>query len=205
MRNPHCQRAARLGLTFIALAFAAPMPAGADGIADFYRGKELRLVIGASVGGGYDIYARAIAKHLADHIPGNPAIVPQDMPAGGGLAAANYIYNVAARDGTVIGAMQNTVPFEPFFANRQAQFDATRMSWLGTPTSEVAMYLVWHTSKIKSLQDAQRQETAPARLRRPCSTGASSTKSSVSRRASSTAIRARTKSCWRWRTARSKP
>jgi tripartite-type tricarboxylate transporter receptor subunit TctC len=158
MRNPQCQRAARLGLTLIALAFAAPTPAGADGIADFYRGKELRLVIGASVGGGYDIYARAIAKHLADHIPGNPAIVPQDMPAGGGLAAANYIYNVAARDGTVIGAMQNTVPFEPFFANRQAQFDATRMSWLGTPTSEVAMYLVWHTSKIKSLQDAQRQE-----------------------------------------------
>src|SRR5215469_10437168 len=92
MPNPRCQRAARLGLTLIALAFAAPMPAGADGIGDFYRGKELRLVIGASVGGGYDIYARAIAKRLAEHIPGNPAIVPQDMPAGGGLAAANSIY-----------------------------------------------------------------------------------------------------------------
>ncbi len=133
-------------------------PTRADGVADFYRGKELRLIIGASVGGGYDIYARAIAKHLGEHIPGNPGIVPQDMPAGGGLAEANHIYNVAARDGTVIGAMQNTVPFEPFFNNKQAQFDATRLNWLGTPTSEVAMYLVWHASKIETLQDARTRE-----------------------------------------------
>jgi len=147
--------AAMAGLAFFAAGLA---PARAEEVADFYRGKELRLVIGASVGGGYDIYARAIARHLGDHIPGNPAIVPQDMPAGGGLAAANHIYNVASRDGTVIGAMQNTVPFEPFFNNKQAQFDPLRLNWLGTPTSEVAMYLVWHTSKIGSLQDARARE-----------------------------------------------
>jgi tripartite-type tricarboxylate transporter receptor subunit TctC len=133
-------------------------PAQADEVVDFYRGKELRLIIGASVGGGYDIYARAIAKHLSEHIPGNPTIVPQDMPAGGGLAAANHIYNVASRDGTAIGAIQNTVPFEPFFNNRQAQFDAERFGWLGTPESEVALYLVWHTSKIASLADARINE-----------------------------------------------
>jgi tripartite-type tricarboxylate transporter receptor subunit TctC len=155
MRNRHPERTAAVGLALLALSFT---PAGADGVADFYRGKELRLVIGASVGGGYDIYARAIAKHLGGHIPGNPSIVPQDMPAGGGLAAANHIYNVASPDGTVIGAMQNTVPFEPFFNNKQAQFDATRLNWLGTPTSEVAMYLVWHASKIQSLHDAQTRE-----------------------------------------------
>jgi len=155
MRNRHPERAAAVGLALLALGF---IPARADGVADFYRGKELRLVIGASVGGGYDIYARAIAKHLGGHIPGNPTIVPQDMPAGGGLAAANHIYNVASPDGTVIGAIQNTVPFEPFFNNKQAQFDATRLNWLGTPTSEVAMYLVWHTSKIQSLHDAQTRE-----------------------------------------------
>jgi len=141
-----------------ALFVIASASARADGVADFYRGKELRLIIGASVGGGYDIYARAIAKHLGGHIPGNPSIVPQDMPAGGGLAAANHIYNVASQDGTVIGAIQNTVPFEPFFNNRQAQFDATRLSWLGTPTSETAMYLVWHASRIQSLQDARTRE-----------------------------------------------
>jgi tripartite-type tricarboxylate transporter receptor subunit TctC len=148
-------RPALLGLTLLT---TGPAPARADGVTDFYRGKELRLIIGASVGGGYDIYARAVAKHLGGHIPGNPSIVPQDMPAGGGLAAANHIYNVASRDGTVIGAIQNTVPFEPFFNNKQAQFDVTRLNWLGTPTSEVAMYLVWHASKIRSLQDARRQE-----------------------------------------------
>jgi tripartite-type tricarboxylate transporter receptor subunit TctC len=155
MHTRHPTIAATIGLTFLAAGLA---PACADSVADFYRGKELRVIIGASVGGGYDTYARAIAKHLGEHIPGNPGIVPQDMPAGGGLAAANHIYNVASRDGTVIGAMQNTVPFEPFFNNRQAQFDATRLSWLGTPTSEVAMYLVWHASKIQSLQDAQTHE-----------------------------------------------
>ncbi len=155
MHTRHPIIAAAVGLSFLAAGLA---PARADSVADFYRGKELRLIIGASVGGGYDIYARAIAKHLGEHIPGNPGIVPQDMPAGGGLAAANHIYNVASRDGTVIGAMQNTVPFEPFFNNRQAQFDATRLSWLGTPTGEVAMYLLWHASKIQSLQDAQTHE-----------------------------------------------
>jgi len=144
-----------LGFVLFLLGLA---PARADEVADFYRGKELRLIIGASVGGGYDVYARAIAKHLSEHIPGNPIIVPQDMPAGGGIAAANSIYNVASRDGTVIGAIQNTVPFEPFFNNRQAQFDAERFGWLGTPESEVALYLVWHTSKIQSLKDAQTRE-----------------------------------------------
>jgi tripartite-type tricarboxylate transporter receptor subunit TctC len=158
MRSPQPNPAATAGLALLALVSIPLCPASAQGVADFYRGKEVRLVIGASVGGGYDIYARTIAKHLGGHIPGNPAIVPQDMPAGGGLAAANHIYNVASRDGTAIGALQNTVPFEPFFNNKQAQFDATKFGWLGTPTSEVAMYLVWHTSKIQTLHDAQTHE-----------------------------------------------
>src|ERR1700730_13048163 len=153
MRIPPIE--ALLGLALLTFRTAS---ARADGVADFYRGKELRLIIGASVGGGYDIYARAIAKHLGEHIPGNPGIVPQDMPAGGGLAAANHIYNVAPKDGTVIGAIQNTVPFEPFFNNKQAQFDATKLSWLGTPTTETAMVLVWHASKVQTLQDARTQE-----------------------------------------------
>src|SRR3981189_2212044 len=129
-----------VGLALVGVGPLGLAPGRADGVTDFYRGKELRLIIGASVGGGYDIYARAVAKHLGGHIPGNPSIVPQDMPAGGGLAAANHIYKGGARDGTVIGAIQNTVPFEPFFNNKQAQFDVTRLNWLGTPTSEVAMY-----------------------------------------------------------------
>src|SRR3981081_1319564 len=74
------------------------------------------------------------------------------------VAAANHITNGGSRDGSVIGAIQNTVPFEPFFNNKQAQFDAGRLNWLGTPTSEIAMYLVWHASRIQTLQDARTKE-----------------------------------------------
>src|SRR5438045_2331881 len=86
----------RLAALALALPFLIPA-ARADDIADFYRGKELRLIVSASIGGGYDIYARAVARHLGAHIPGNPTIVPQNMPAAGGLGAANHLNNVAAK------------------------------------------------------------------------------------------------------------
>src|SRR5262245_5350954 len=148
--------ALRLAALVLAVLFNAS--ARADDVADFYRGKELRLIISASIGGGYDIYARAVARHLGGHIPGNPAVVPQNMPAAGGLGAANHLNNVAARDGSVIALFQNTVPLEPFFDNKQAQFDAAKFGWLGTPTTETALYMFWHSSRIKTLADAQRQE-----------------------------------------------
>jgi tripartite-type tricarboxylate transporter receptor subunit TctC len=148
----------RFGIAILTIAGFLPDAASADPVADFYRGKQMRLIISASVGGGYDVYARLVARHFGEHVPGNPEVVPQNMPAGGGLAAANYLYNVAAGDSTVIAAIQNTVPFEPFFGNKQAQFDPLKLSWLGTPTTEVALYVVWHASKIKSLHDAQTYE-----------------------------------------------
>src|SRR5437762_2245104 len=104
----------------------------ADAVSDFYKGKDLRLIISSTVGGGYDVYARTIARHLGRHIPGNPNVVPQNMPGAGGIAAANHIYAIAPKDGSVIAAIQNTVPFEPFFENKAAVFDAAKLSWLGT-------------------------------------------------------------------------
>src|SRR5215470_8048515 len=102
-RRASVARAARLVLLLFALAWPVlwPASAGADAVADFYKGKDLRMIISSSVGGGYDIYARLIAKHLTRYLPGNPAIVPQNMPGAGGIAGANYIYNVAPKDGTV--------------------------------------------------------------------------------------------------------
>src|SRR5215470_19268458 len=94
-----------VGLLIAALAVAghfAPS-ARADSVATFYQGKDIKLLISGTVGGGYDVYARTLAKHLGAHIPGNPTITPQNMPAAGGIAAANYLYNVAPRDGTVVG------------------------------------------------------------------------------------------------------
>src|SRR5262245_36380735 len=144
---------------FATLAFAAMLAAlfaahaRADAVADFYKGKEVRLIISASIGGGYDTIGRAVARHLGNHIPGNPTVVVQNMPAAGGLGAANHLYNVAAKDGTVIVGFQNTVPLEPFFENKQAQFDAAKIGWLGTPSTEVALYMFWHASKIMTVKD----------------------------------------------------
>jgi tripartite-type tricarboxylate transporter receptor subunit TctC len=132
--------------------------AAADAVADFYKGKDLRLVISTTTGTGYDTYARAVGRHLGRHLPGNPNVIPQNMPGAGGIAAANHIYAVAPKDGTVIGMIQNTVPFEPMFENKAALFDATKLNWLGTPATEVGMFIVYHTSKVKTLRDAQSQE-----------------------------------------------
>ncbi|HKN10292.1 MAG TPA: hypothetical protein VJ376_12540, partial [Pseudomonadota bacterium] len=157
MRARHLRRIAH-GIIFAILLALMTTGTRADAVADFYKGKEIKLIISTTVGGGYDIYARIVARHLAEHIAGNPAIVPQNMPGAGGIAAANYMYNLAPRDGTVVCLLQNTVALEPFYANKQAQFDAAKFSWLGTPTTEVAAYMVWHRSKIRTLADAQTQE-----------------------------------------------
>src|SRR6185295_15021081 len=97
---------------------------------DFYKGKDLRLVISTTTGTGYDTYARTVGRHLGRHIPGNPNIVPQNMP------------------GTVFGMMQNTVPFEPLLENKAALFDPAKLNWLGTPATEVGLHIIYHTSKV---------------------------------------------------------
>jgi hypothetical protein len=122
---------------------------------DFFQGKTIRLIIPAAPGGGYDAYGRVVARLLQKHIPGNPNVVLQNMPGGGGITPANYLYHVAPKDGTVIGSIQNTVPFEPLFENKLATFDAAKFGWLGTPTTETALYITYHTSPVKTLADAQ--------------------------------------------------
>jgi tripartite-type tricarboxylate transporter receptor subunit TctC len=149
---------AALTMTWVATGAVFAPSARADAVSDFYKGKELRLVISTTVGTGYDAYARAVGRHLARHLPGNPSIVPQNMPGAGGLAAANHLYAVAPKDGTVIGMIQNTVPFEPLFENKAALFDPLRFNWLGTPATEVGLFIVYHTSKVRTLRDAQSQE-----------------------------------------------
>ena len=142
----------------VALSGLCASGAFADSTSDFYRGREVHLIIGSSVGGGYDVYARLVARYLGQPIPGGPSIVPQNMPAASGIAAANYLYNIAPKDGSVVGLLQNTLPFEPFFGNKQTLFDPRRFDWLGTPSSEVAVYLIYHTSRIETLHDAQTRE-----------------------------------------------
>ena len=106
------------------LAAGVTVPASADEISDFYKGKSVNIVVGHEAATGFDIYARVLARHLGRHIPGNPSIVVQNMTGASGLTAANWLYNVAPKDGTVMATFVHTIPFEPLMGNNAARFEA---------------------------------------------------------------------------------
>ena len=113
------------------------LPAHAQSVEEFYKGKTINLVIGFSVGGGYDLYARHLARHMGKHIPGNPTIVPQNMAGAGSLRAANFIYTAAPKDGTAFGTFARTTGINPLLESG-ATFDGTKFSWLGSVTDDVS-------------------------------------------------------------------
>src|ERR1700753_421195 len=115
------------GATVAAVAICLSMSfAHADGVEDFYRGRTVNLIVSSGVGGGYDTYSRVLARHLGQHIPGQPKIVVSNMPGAGSLTAANYVYNVAARDGTVISTTDSTMPFYNLWDGHNSKFDPLR-------------------------------------------------------------------------------
>src|SRR5438105_15112957 len=116
------------------------------------------LILGSAPGGGYDVLARTLAGHLSRHIPGSPQVVVRNMAGAGGIIATNHLYNVAEKDGTIIGGVQNNTPFEPLFGTQTARYDATKFNWLGTPSIEVGILSVWNTVPINTLADAQTHE-----------------------------------------------
>src|SRR5215212_6493524 len=118
-----------LGVTFASLSCGA---AHGQSVADFFRGKTVTMLIGYTSGGGYDIYARVLSKHLGRHIPGNPSIVPQNMPGAGSLRVANFLYNAAPKDGTTLGMIGRGLAVEPLIGASAAQFDGRRFTWLGS-------------------------------------------------------------------------
>ncbi len=139
-----------IGLVTILLANA---PAHAQSVADFYRGKTVQLLIAYTAGGNYDLNARLLARHIGKHIPGNPNVVPQNFVGAAGLRLANFLYNVAPKDGTTIAMLGRGTPMEPLFGNTAAQYDARRYIWLGSISDEVSLCVSWHTSKVKNFDD----------------------------------------------------
>ena len=131
---------------------------GADPVEEFYRGRQLSLLIGFEAGGGYDLNARAIAQHMGRHLPGKPTIVPRNMPGAGSLRVANYLYSVAPRDGTEFGIFARTVPLDPLLGGKDAKFDARAFGWLGSPSNEVSTCVAWHTAPVKSAADLMTKE-----------------------------------------------
>ena len=132
--------------------------AAAQSVADFYAGKQINLIVGATPGGGYDTQARLVARHWGKHIPGNPTVVVQNMPAAGSLAATNYIYNVAAKDGTVVALVMRGMLLIKNWNPAAVRFDLAKLNWIGSVNSEVAVTAVWHTAPQKSARDLFEQE-----------------------------------------------
>jgi len=148
-----------LGLGFLSLIVIAE-PVQAQTVEDFYRGKTINLIIGYSVGGGYDLYGRLVTRYIGKHIPGRPAVVPQNMTGAGSLRAAQYIYSVAPKDGTVFGTFGRTIATQPLLTPASAPFDGTKFTWLGSVTNEVSTCVTWHTSPVKTWKDILAKEVA---------------------------------------------
>ncbi|MEA2988918.1 MAG: hypothetical protein QOG83_1629 [Alphaproteobacteria bacterium] len=140
-------------IAFSAVLCATAAPAAAqDSVADFYRGKQVRFIVGSAVGGAYDLYARAIARVIVHHIPGNPTVIVQNQPAAGGMVMTNQLSSQGPRDGTAIGVPLNGIPTAPML-QAGAQFDSSKLIWLGSANREAYVGFVWHTAPVSSITE----------------------------------------------------
>jgi len=157
----------------LGLAATHAAPAAAQSLDAFYRSNGLKFVIAAGAGGGYDVYGRALARHIGAHLPGNPNIVAQNMPGADGLKATNYMYSVAPKDGSVIGNTYATMTLQPLFTTQGIQFDPLKLNWLGSMGKQNALCVTWITSPIKTIADARTKVTTVS------STGAAGSRTTV--------------------------
>jgi hypothetical protein len=149
-------RVARLALVAVAAMAFCTAPAAAD---DFYAGKQITLIVGAGVGGGYDHQARLVARHLGKHIAGNPVIVVQNMPAAGSIAATNYMFSTAPKDGTTIALVQRGMLLAKLTYPGGTRFDIEKFHWLSSLNSETAVTLTWNeTSTHRTAKDLFEKE-----------------------------------------------
>jgi tripartite-type tricarboxylate transporter receptor subunit TctC len=121
--------------------------------ADAFAGKTVQMIIGFGPGGGYDLWGRTVARHIGKHLPGKPNVVAQNMPGAGSYVAASHIYNVAPKDGTVMGIIARDAALGPLSGAPGARFDATRLSWIGSPAKETNVCITFHTAPVKTIQD----------------------------------------------------
>lgn len=152
--------AARLAtVTLAAGALTLPDDAKAQpAVEQFYKGKTLDVIIGYPPGGSNDVFARFIARHMGKHIPGNPTLVTRNMPGGGSLLAANHVYAIAPKDGTVLAIVSPTAPLDEKLGNKAVKYKANEFNWIGRVTTAVNPLMVWHTQPFTSWQDALTKE-----------------------------------------------
>jgi hypothetical protein len=155
--QPQSRRAARWLFAALSAALTAIAPARAAE-EDFYRGKTITVIVGFGAGGGYDIYARLLAHHLGSHIPGQPNVVVQNMEGAGSVRAANYVYSLAPKDGTVIAAVNQNMPMYQMLGGAGAQFNAAAINWLGSMAYSNGTLYTWAQSGVATLDDAKARE-----------------------------------------------
>ena len=131
---------------------------GQSSVEDFYRGKKLDMVIGYSPGGTYDLYARLVARHLGNYIPGKPLIVPRNMPGAGSRAATTWVYGIAPKDGTVLATADQSLSLQQAAGDKRINFDTTKLIYIGNPNVENNTTATWHTTGIRTIDDAKRRE-----------------------------------------------
>jgi tripartite-type tricarboxylate transporter receptor subunit TctC len=146
------------GAIAAAVFAVAPAASWAQTPAEFYKGKTVDFMVGYSAGGGYDVYARMIARYMGKHIPGNPTVVVKNMDGAGSLRLANALYHALPKDGTVFGTVARGAAFDPLLGNKAAQFDASKFSWIGSANDEVSVCVAWHTAGITNIDDLQTKE-----------------------------------------------
>jgi tripartite-type tricarboxylate transporter receptor subunit TctC len=138
----------------LALSLVAASPAAAD----YYKGKTITIICGYGVGGGYDLYARLLARHLGDHIPDKPSVIVQNLTGAGGMRAANTVYATAAKDGTVIAATNPVLLMYQLMGGQQARYETGKLQWIGSLDEPNNSIIAWHTSGIRTLDDAKMRE-----------------------------------------------
>jgi tripartite-type tricarboxylate transporter receptor subunit TctC len=149
----------RIAIMLYALVVGWPgAAAGQQSVEAFYRGKKLDMIIGYSPGGTYDLYARLVARHLGHYIPGNPLIVPRNMPGAGSRTAATWVYGLAPKDGTVLATADQSLALQQAAGDPRLQFDSTKFTYIGNPNVENNTTVTWHASGIRTLEDAKRRE-----------------------------------------------
>lgn len=151
-------RAFRAGISASVALLCPGLYAHADPVADFYRGKKIDLIIGYSSGGTYDLYARLVGRHIGPHIPGNPQIVPRNMPGAGSRTATLWVANVAPKDGTILATSDQSLAVAQAMGDKQLPLDTTKLVYIGNPNSENNTTATWHTAGIRSVEDAKKRE-----------------------------------------------
>ena len=148
----------KVALLSVAVTLALVRTVHAQSAEEFYRGRTITILVGFTAGGGYDLYARLLCRHIGRHIPGNPTIVVQNMPGAGSMKATQFVYGVAPKDGLTVATVSRGMVTEPLLNTASPTFDPTKLTWLGTVTSETSVCATWKTAPVKTWDDMFKRE-----------------------------------------------